>query len=83
MWLSGMTKLAEVVICSEVLLGRRVRLGPWGWRNPCMEAKLKTDRREKRKPHGLMGPACNGDRWWVTLEEKRGPPTWKGCHIIV
>lgn len=48
-----------------------------------MEAKLKTDRREKRKPHGLMGPACNGDRWWVTLEEKRGPPTWKGCHIIV
>jgi hypothetical protein len=23
-------------------------LGSWGRRNPCMEAKLKTDRREKR-----------------------------------
>ena len=29
-----------------------------GRRNPCMEAKLKTDRRERRESHG----PCNGDR---------------------
>lgn len=41
MWLSGMTKLAEVVICSEVLLGRRVRLGPWGEEESMHGSKVK------------------------------------------
>jgi hypothetical protein len=37
-WLSGM---AEVVICSEVLLGRRVRLGPWGEEKSMHGSKVK------------------------------------------
>ena len=68
-----MAKLAEVAICSEVLLGRRVRLGLGEEKSMHgIEAKLKIERRERTTWAPPMEREGVG-----YFREGRGPPTWR------
>ena len=73
-----MAKLAEVVICSEVLLGRRVRLGLGGGEIHAWN-RSKAKNREERENH--VGPA-NGERRWVPFE-RGGASDVEGRHLEV
>ena len=69
-----MAKLAEVVICSEVLLGRRVRLGLGEEKSMHgIEAKLKTERRERT----TWAPPMEREGGFLSRGE--GPPTWRAA----